>query len=158
MVDTGSTVSTIHYDDPTQNRIFKVGKKITCSRTCKDNEDSTESREKDDIELASVKRDMSLNDTDKVLQEPLSDGDETSASVINAVETRKKMLEQPGIHGDSCNSIEANAMSSSYHSVKYNDKVDMIYKAVKHTFDDGEDDMIRNIPMSNKKEATNNIK
>ena len=122
MVDTGSTVSTLEYDDPTQNRIFKVGKKITYIQSCKDSNDSTESREKDDIEIASVKRYMSLNDTDKVLQEPLSDGDETSASVLNAVETWKRMLEQPGIHGDSCNSIEGNALPNSDHSVKYNDK------------------------------------
>ena len=67
------------------------------------------------------------------------------------------MLEQPGSHEDSCNSIEANAMSSSDHLVEYNDKVDMIYKAVKHTFDDGEDDMIKNTSTSNRKEATNNI-
>ena len=33
MVDTGSTVSTIHYDDPTQDRIFKIEKKKTYSRT-----------------------------------------------------------------------------------------------------------------------------
>ena len=59
MVDTGSTVSTIHYDDPTQSRIIKIGKKRMCSRTYKDNDDSTESGEEDDIELASVKRDMS---------------------------------------------------------------------------------------------------
>ena len=32
MVDTGSTVSTIHYDDPTQNRIFKIGKKENLQR------------------------------------------------------------------------------------------------------------------------------
>ena len=31
MVDTGSIVSTIHHDDPTQDRIFKILKKRTCS-------------------------------------------------------------------------------------------------------------------------------
>ena len=67
MIDTCSTISTIEYNDPTQNRIFKVGKKITCSRICKENDASAESREKDDTETASVKRDMSRNDTDKVL-------------------------------------------------------------------------------------------
>ena len=36
--DTCSTVSTIEYNDPTQKRIFKVGKKITCSRICKEND------------------------------------------------------------------------------------------------------------------------
>ena len=34
MVDTGSTFSTIRYDNPTQDRIFKIGKKRTCSQTC----------------------------------------------------------------------------------------------------------------------------
>ena len=67
MVDTGSTVSIIHYNDPTQDRIFKIEKKRTYSRTCKDNDDSTESIEKDDIELASEKRDMSRNVTDEDL-------------------------------------------------------------------------------------------
>ena len=53
--------------DKIQNRIFKIEKKRTCSRTCKDNDDSTESIEKDDIELASEKRDMSRNVTDEDL-------------------------------------------------------------------------------------------
>ena len=46
LVDTGLTVSTIQYDDPTQNRIFKIGKMRTCTRTCNDNDDSTKSKEK----------------------------------------------------------------------------------------------------------------
>ena len=88
MVDTGSTVLTIHYDDPTQDRIFKIGKKRTCSRACKDDDDSTESKEKDDIELALIKRNMSRNITDEELQEPLPDLDETSASLLlNAIKT-----------------------------------------------------------------------
>ena len=58
MVDTGSTVSIIHYNDPTQDRVFKIEKKRTCNHTCKDDDDSTESRE-NNIELASERRNMS---------------------------------------------------------------------------------------------------
>ena len=157
MIDTCSIVSTIKFDDPTRNRIFKVGKKITCSRFCREKDALADSREKDDTETASVKRDIAHNDSDEMPQGPLSEGDETPASVINAGETWKRMLEQPDIHGDSCYSLEGNAMPSSDHSVKYNDKVDKIYKALKHTFNNGEDDMIKNIPMSSEKKATNNI-
>ena len=106
MVDTGSTVSIIHYNDPTQDRIFKIKKKRTCSRTCKDDDDSTESREKDNIELAFVKRNMSRNITDEELQEPLPDFDITSASVLlNAIETWERILGQSGIRRNPWNSI-----------------------------------------------------
>ena len=66
------------------------------------------------------------------------------------------MLEKPDIHEDSCYRTEENAMPSSDRSVKYNDRIDKIYKELRHTFNDGEDDMIKNIPL-NIKEATNNI-
>ena len=79
MLDTGSTVSTIHYDDPTQSRIIKIGKKRTCSRICKDTDDSTKSGEKDDIELASVRGDMPQNVSDDELQELLPNFNGTSA-------------------------------------------------------------------------------
>ena len=128
MFDTGSTVSTIHYDDPTQSRIIKIGKKRMSGRICKDIDDSTKSGEKDDIELASVKRDMSRNVTDEELQEPLPGFDGTSAPLrLNAIEAWKRILEQSGIRRDPWSStaldkIKGNALPSLDHSVKLDRK------------------------------------
>ena len=53
MMDTCSTISTIEFNDPTQNRIFKVGKRIKCSRIRKEKDATTESKGEDDRETAS---------------------------------------------------------------------------------------------------------
>ena len=42
VIDTCSTTSMIEFNDPTQNRIFKVGKRIKYSRICKEKDASTE--------------------------------------------------------------------------------------------------------------------
>ena len=73
IIDTCSIVSTIEFDDPTRNRIFKVGKKVTSSRFCRENDASAASREKFDTETASVKRDIAHNDSDEMPQGPLSE-------------------------------------------------------------------------------------
>ena len=141
MVDTGSTASMIHYNDPTQDRIFKIEKKRTCSYACKGDDDSTESRETN-IEIASVKRNTSRDISDEEIQELLPDVDETPASLLlNAIETRERTLGQ------------------SDHSAKHSGEYYKMYKVLEDTVDDSEDDddMIENMPMSNEKEATNNI-
>ena len=75
-----------------------LGKKRTCNRICKANDDSTGSGEKGDIELASVKGDMSRNFTDEELQELLPDFNGTSApSLLNAIEAWKRILGHSGI-------------------------------------------------------------
>ena len=53
-----------------------------------------------------------------------------------------RTLEKPGIHEDLCSRIEGNAMPRSDRSGKYNDRGDKIHKELRHTFKDGEDDMI----------------
>ena len=105
MVDTCSTISTIEFNDPTQNRIFKVGKRIKYNRIRKEKDASTVSKGEDDKETASEKREISQNGSDKAPQRPSSEGDELSASAIDAGDTWKRMLEKPD------------------RSVKYNDKV-----------------------------------
>ena len=55
MIDTCSTISTIEFNDPMQNRIFKVGKSIKYSRVHKEKEASTISKEEDDKETAAGK-------------------------------------------------------------------------------------------------------
>ena len=53
--------------------------------------------------------------------------------------------------------IKRNEKPSLNHLVKHSGEYHEIYKASEDTFDDGENDMIENIPMSNEKEATNSI-
>ena len=100
-----------------------------------------ESRE-NNIELASIKRNTSRDISDEGLQELLPDFDETPASLLlNAIETRERTLGQ------------------SDHSAKHSGEYYKMYKVLEDTVDDSEDDddMIENMPMSNEKEATNNI-
>ena len=44
MHDTCSSVSTVHYDDPTKSRIIRIGRKRTCSRVCIVSNGLTESK------------------------------------------------------------------------------------------------------------------
>ena len=119
MVDTGSTVSIIHYNDPTQDRIFQIKKKRTCSHICQDDGNSAES--KNNIELASVKRNMSRDINDEGLQELVPDFDETPAPLLlNAVETQERTLGQSGISRNPWNNLgKRNEMPSIKHSVKH---------------------------------------
>ena len=95
VIDTCSTTSTIEFNDPMQNRIFKVGKRIKYSRVHKEKDASTNSKENDDKGTASVERETSHSRSDRATQMPSSEGDEISASARDAGDTWKRMLEKP---------------------------------------------------------------
>ena len=69
VIDTCSATSTIEFNDPMQNRIFKVGKRIKYSRVHKEKDASINSKKIDDKETASVERETSHSRSDKAIQE-----------------------------------------------------------------------------------------
>ena len=64
------------FNDSTQSRVFKIGKRINYHRIHKEKDASTVSKGEDDRETASEKREISQNDSDKAPLGPSSEGDE----------------------------------------------------------------------------------
>ena len=106
MHDTCSSVSTVHYDDPTKSRVIEIGRKKTCSRVCVISDKSTGSKRKEDVELATEAEERPQNITSKEIQGLLPNLNDTSASsVLDAIEAWKSILGNLGIHRDLWGSI-----------------------------------------------------
>ena len=80
MIDTCSSVSTIHYNDPTKDRIFKIRKRRTCSLICQDDGNWRES--KSNIEQASVRRNNTRDANDEGLNKDTSNDSEDDDDMI----------------------------------------------------------------------------